>query len=206
MGKLPKGLLITIEGIDGVGKTTQTKMLVEHLKEKGHNVLQLREPTNGIWGKKIKNLTKCGRNVSPKEECLWFLKDRVEDVEENITPALSQDKIVVMDRYYYSNMAYQGALGLNMERIREENEKFAPRPDLVIILDAPPKVGLDRIIDKRKEDLNYFETLDYQDKVRALFLSMESYDNVKILNGSKGIEEVHREIRRAVKELIESVS
>lgn len=199
-----KGLLITIEGIDGVGKTTQTRMLVEHLKGKGHDVLQLREPTDGLWGKKIKNLTKRGRNVSPKDECQWFLKDRVEDVEENITPALSQRKIVVMDRYYYSNMAYQGALGLNMERIREENEKFAPRPDLVIILDAPPKIGLDRITDKRKEELNSFETLDYQEKVRALFLSMKRFDNVKILDGSKGIEEVQGEIRRVVEELIES--
>ena len=205
MGKLAKGLLITIEGIDGVGKTTQTRMLVEHLKGKGHDVLQLREPTDGLWGEKIKNLTKRGRDVSPKEECQWFLKDRVEDVEENILPALSQDKLVVMDRYYYSNMAYQGALGLDMERIREENEKFAPRPDLVIILDAPPKIGLDRITNKRKEELNYFETLNYQEKVRALFLNMESYDNVKILDGSKEIEEVLREIRKVVEEMIRTI-
>ncbi len=202
---MAKGSLITIEGIDGVGKTTQTRMLVEHLKEKGHDVLQLREPTDGLWGKKIKNLTKRGRNISPKEECQWFLKDRIEDVEENILPALSQDKIVVMDRYYYSNMAYQGALGLDMERIREENEKFAPRPDLVIILDALPKLGLERITDKRKDELNFFETLNYQEKVRALFLNMESYDNVKILDGSKGIEGVQGEIRRVVEELIDSV-
>jgi dTMP kinase len=205
MGKLLKGLLITIEGIDGVGKTTQTRMLVEHLKGKGHDVVQLREPTDGIWGKKIKNLTRHGRNVSPKEECQWFLKDRVEDVEEKILPALSQDKIVVMDRYYYSNMAYQGALGLDKERIREENEKFAPRPDLVIILDTLPKVGLERITDKRKEELNYFETLEYQKKVRELFLSMESYDNVKILDGSKGLEEVQGEIRRVVEGLIGTI-
>ena len=204
MGKPQKGLLITIEGIDGVGKTTQTRMLVEHLRRKGHDVLQLREPTDGKWGRKIKNLTKHGRNVSPKEECRWFLKDREEDVENNINPALSQNKIVVMDRYYYSTIAYQGALGLDTDKIREENEKFAPRPDLVIILDAPPKMGLERITDKRRDELNFFETLEYQEKVRELFLSMESYDNVKILDGSKGIDEVQGEIRRVVKELIEA--
>jgi dTMP kinase len=205
MDKLSKGLLITIEGIDGVGKTTQTRILVEYLRERGYDVLQLREPTDGVWGKKIKNLTKHGRNVSPKEECHWFLKDREEDVENNINPALSQIKIVVMDRYYYSTIAYQGALGLNTDRIREENEKFAPRPDLVIILDVPPKVGLERITEKRKENLNYFETLDYQEEVRALFLSMESYDNVRILDGSKGIDEVQGEIRRVVEELISTI-
>jgi dTMP kinase len=205
MGKLPKGLLITIEGIDGVGKTTQTMMLVEHLREMGYDVLQLREPTDGVWGKKIKNLTKHGRNVSPKEECWWFLKDREEDVENNINPALSQYKIVVMDRYYYSTIAYQGALGLDTEKIREENEKFAPRPDLVIILDAPPKVGLERITDKRKEELNFFETLEYQEMVRALFLNMESYDNVRILDGSKEIGEVQGEIMSLVEELISTI-
>jgi dTMP kinase len=205
MGKLPRGLLITIEGIDGVGKTTQTRMLVEYLKEKGYDVLQLREPTDGVWGKKIKNLTKHGRNVSPKEECMWFLKDREEDVETNINPALSQNKIVVMDRYYYSTIAYQGALGLDTDRIREENERFAPKPDLVIILDASPKIGLDRITEKRKDELNYFETLEYQEKVRKLFLSMESFDNVMILDGSKKIDEVQGEIRRVVEELIANI-
>ncbi len=204
MGKLHKGLLITIEGIDGVGKTTQARMLAEHLKEDGHDVLLLREPTDGFWGKKIKNLTRHGRNVSPKEECHWFLKDREDDVQKNINPALSKGKIVVMDRYYYSTIAYQGALGLNTERIRKENEKFAPRPDLVIILDAPPKMGLKRITDIRKEKLNYFETLEYQKKVRELFLSMESYDNVIILDGSRKVDEVRVEIRKAVEELIES--
>lgn len=81
MARLSRGLLITIEGIDGVGKTTQAKILAEYLRGKGYDVEQLREPTNGFWGKKIKNLTKHGRNVTPKEECEWFLKDRMEDVQ-----------------------------------------------------------------------------------------------------------------------------
>ncbi len=205
MGDIPQGLFITIEGIDGVGKTTQAKMLAEYLRGEGFEVEELREPTSGSWGQKIRDLTKHGRTITPKEECEWFLKDRIEDVKNNITPALNDKKIVLMDRYYYSNMAYQGALGLDVEKIREENEKFAPRPDLVIILDAPPKVGLERITDKRKEELNYFETLEYQTKVRELFLVMKGFDNVRILDGTRSLEEVQGEIRRVVGELIDTI-
>lgn len=197
-----RGTLITIEGIDGVGKTTHAKMLADFLSGRGLDVVQLREPTNGFWGKKIKNLTKHGRNVTPKEECQWFLKDRMEDVQNNISPALKNGKIVIMDRYYYSTMAYQGALGLDVNKIREENEKFAPKPDLVIILDVPPEVGLARITNNRKEELNYFETMDYQSKVRELFLSMKSYDNVQILNGNRSLEEIQEEIRKVVNNLL----
>lgn len=198
-----KGILITIEGIDGVGKTTHVKMLAKYLRGKGYEVEQLREPTDGFWGKKIKNLTKRGRNVKPEEECQWFIKDRMEDVKNNINPALKNAKIVIMDRYYYSTMAYQGALGLDVNKIRKENEKFAPKPDLVIILDVPPEVGLARITNNRKEKLNYFETLDYQNKVRELFLTMRSQDNVKILDGNRSAEEVQEEIRKLVKKLLD---
>ncbi len=202
MSASERGILITIEGIDGVGKTTHAKSLADFLSGKGFDVVQLREPTNGFWGRKIKNLTKHGRNVTPKEECKWFLKDRMEDVQNNINPALKNGKIVIMDRYYYSTMAYQGALGLDVNKIKEENEKFAPKPDLVIILDVPPEVGLARITNNRKEELNYFETLEYQGKVRELFLSMESYDNVQILDGNSSIEEVQEEIRKVVNKLL----
>jgi len=203
MAALKRGILITIEGIDGVGKTTQAKMLAEYLKGKGYEVEQLREPTTGQWGMKIRNLTKHGRNVAPREECEMFLKDRIEDVQNNIIPALKNGRIVIMDRYYYSNMAYQGALGLDMNRIGEENEKFAPKPDLAIILDVPPEVGLARITNNRKEGLNYFETLDYQSKVRGLFLSMRSYDNVEILDGNRSMGEVQQEIRKLVGKLLD---
>jgi dTMP kinase len=198
-----KGILITIEGIDGVGKTTHVKMLTQYLRGKGYEVEQLREPTNGFWGKKIKNLTKRGRNITPEEESQWFLKDRMEDVKNNINPALKNAKIVIMDRYYYSTMAYQGALGLDVNKIRKENEKFAPKPDLVIILDVPPEMGLARITNNRKEKLNYFETLEYQNKVRELFLTMRNHHNVEILDGNRSEEEVQEEIRKLVGKLLD---
>jgi dTMP kinase len=200
-----KGKLITIEGIDGVGKSTHAKMLAEYLMDKGYDVKQLREPTDGVWGNKIKNLTKHGRDVTAQEECSWFLKDRREDVKNNINPALSHGNIVIMDRYYYSNMAYQGALGLDMNKIKAANEEFAPEPDLVLILDAKPEIGLARIRDNRKDELNYFETLEYQGKVRNLFLSMKEYENVQILDGGKDLHEVQKEIQMLVDELLNSM-
>jgi dTMP kinase len=198
MGSPEKGLLITIEGIDGVGKTSQAAALSEFLREKGYSVMELREPTDGVWGKKIRALTKEGRTITPEEECKWFLEDRKEDVANNIHPALSSGKIIVMDRYYYSNMAYQSALGLDMDKIKAVNEKFAPKPDLVVILDAPPKTGLDRIQNNRNEALNFFETLDYQEKVRERFLSMKDYENVIVLKAEESFQEVQEDIRKNV--------
>jgi dTMP kinase len=203
MGPLKKGILITIEGIDGVGKSSQAASLAEFLRAKGYEVVELKEPTDGVWGKKIKNLSKKGRNVSPREECNWFLQDRVEDVKDNINPALESKMIIIMDRYYYSNMAYQGALGLDPEKIQEKNEKFSPRPDLVIILDASPEIGLDRIKNQRKEDLNYFEDLDYQIKVREIFLGMKDFENVRIIDAGKTKDEVQKDIRELVCEFFE---
>ena len=112
---------------------------------------------------------------------------------------------MILDRYYYSTMAYQGALGLDVEKIRKENESFAPRPDLVIILDAKPELGLDRIKNRRGEALNYFETLEYQRRVREIFLGMSGFDNVKIVKASGSLNEVQDEIRRLAEELLASI-
>jgi dTMP kinase len=199
-----RGLLITIEGIDGSGKSTQVEVLVNHLRKCGLDVVQLREPTNGPWGKKIKKLAKKGRTVSPKEEFELFLKDRKDDVKKNIIPALKKGKIVVMDRYYYSTMAYQGALGLKVEDIRKTNEKFAPVPDLVIIIDMDPEIGLSRIENKRKEGPDHFESFEYQEKVSENFQKMTDYNNVVIVDGGMSIKDVHHEIKRIVGNLIDS--
>ncbi|MBI5183082.1 MAG: dTMP kinase, partial [Nitrospinae bacterium] len=127
-------MLIAIEGIDGVGKTTQSRLLEGYLKDKGYNVICMSEPTNGKWGRKIREMIKVGRdNTSPEEELYLFTEDRKEDVYMNILPALEEKKIVIMDRYYISSIAYQGALGIDRKRIKEMNEEFAPVPHLTII-------------------------------------------------------------------------
>src|SRR5665647_3426147 len=107
---LKHGILIAVEGIDGAGKTTQSHMLTEKLNEEGYSAIFLHEPTNGQWGQKIKELAKNGRHgITPEEELDLFYKDRIEDVEKNINPNIKEKKIIVIDRYYYSNVTYQGA-------------------------------------------------------------------------------------------------
>jgi dTMP kinase len=197
-----RGSLITIEGIDGAGKSTQVELLAEHLRTVGFDVVQLREPTDGPWGRKIKELARKGRTISPREECEWFLKDRKEDVEKNILPALNENKIVLLDRYYYSTMAYQGALGLSMEAIKNANEKFAPVPDMVIIIDLSPSIALKRIEHKRIHGPDHFESLDYQEKVRKIFQEMKGHSNVRLIDGNKPVEEIHAEIKKVVLDLL----
>ena len=148
-GGLSQGVLIALEGIDGAGKTTQAQLLKDFLRQKGFEVVCFKEPTPGPWGRKIAEIARWGRKgISAQEEMELFLRDREEDVRDNILPALRENKIVIMDRYYYSSIAYQGALGLDPNEIKEINEQRFPKPDLVFILTIPPAEGIKRILSR----------------------------------------------------------
>jgi dTMP kinase len=169
---LHHGLFIVFEGLDGAGKTTQVRLLVERLQRCSYEVVQLKEPTDGPWGQQIRRMAQQGRqHVSIETELTWFLEDRRQDVAENIKPALAQGKIVVLDRYYFSTMAYQGARGGDPDTIRQLNEAFAPPPDLLFLLEIPPAQGLDRVQQQRVPDA--FERLDYLEQVAALFAQLD---------------------------------
>jgi len=169
--KLDRGYLIVFEGIDGTGKSTHCQLLAEYLKSRGIPVRSLFEPTKGKWGMKIRKLLQKGRgDVSPEEELSWFINDRKEDVENNIKPDLANKEVVILDRYYYSTAAYQGALGLDPEWICRENEAFAPKPDLVFLFITAPEKCLERIQETRTEQSS-FERLDYLEKVQRIFVS-----------------------------------
>ncbi|MCX7017301.1 MAG: dTMP kinase, partial [Candidatus Sumerlaeota bacterium] len=124
-----RGLLVVLEGIDGTGKSTQARRLAEALEARGHTTRVLREPTDGPHGSELRRMAREGR-TDPQRERALFIADRREDVERNIRPALARGEIVVMDRYYFSTVAYQGARGLDPDELRAENEAFAPKPDL----------------------------------------------------------------------------
>ncbi|MGI0148922.1 MAG: dTMP kinase, partial [Thermoplasmata archaeon] len=149
--RLRRGVLIAVEGIDGMGKSTQVDRLVARLGAAGRPAVATREPTDGPWGRRIRALAREGRrDVSPEDELDWFLRDRMEHVESVIRPALRAGRIVVTDRYYFSTMAYQGALGIDPQRIREMNEALFPRPHLVILLRGEARLGLARIARERE--------------------------------------------------------
>ncbi len=196
------GLFIVIEGIDGAGKTTQAKLLVEKLKKKKQDAVYLKEPTNGEWGQKIRNIAVHGRvGVTPDEELQYFLNDREEDSQKNIIPALSAGKVVVMDRYIHSNMAYQGALGFDIGVIKEKNLKF-PQPDAVFFLDISPEEGLKRISGREGGANIGFEKIDYLQKVYELFKDPR-FASMTGLDARKSIEQLHEEIRKKVFAIME---
>jgi dTMP kinase len=203
--ELKHGILIAIEGIDGAGKTTQSRLLCEKLKNAGYSVVLLHEPTHSQWGEKIRQLAINGRHrTAPKEELELFYKDRIEDVNKNIIPKMQEKNVVIMDRYYFSNITYQGARGLDPSYIERVNEKIAPKPHLVIILDIMPSESLKRIRATREDGPNHFEKAKYLEKVRELFLNrFNNRDNVVIIDGDGSHSE--RQVSDSLWSLVEPI-
>jgi len=199
-------MLIAIEGIDGAGKTTIARFLKDELEKRGYSVVLLKEPTDGEYGRKIKEAEK---RFEPEEELKLFLLDRKEDVENNILPALRDGKIVIMDRYYISSMAYQGARGLDMDEIQRANEEIAPKPDLVIILDVSPQEGLRRV--GKRGNRTIFEEESYLAKVRKNFLKVEhvwseTNRKVVVINAERKLEDVKKDVLDAVLHILSTQS
>jgi dTMP kinase len=193
---LQKGILIVFEGIDGSGKSTQAEILLEKLQEEDFDAVYFREPSKGKWGRKIKKKALDPDSLSPEEELDLFQKDRRENVEKNLKPALKKKRIVILDRYYYSNIAYQGAKGIDEKLIRRMNEEFVVEPDLVFIFDIDPKKGLERIENRKKKD-KLFEREDYLAKVREIFRSFKGEKFVHI-DALKSKEEISKEIQEII--------
>lgn len=199
-----KGLLIVFEGIDGTGKTTQLKMLVDRLTGMGFSVVATREPTDGKYGQKIRRLYADRDSCTPEEELSLFIEDRKEHVNKVISPALALGKIVISDRYYFSTAAYQGAAGHDPEKILEQNEAFAPRPDLVLHLVVPIAVGIHRIKNLRNQTLNDFEKEESLKKVSLVFDSLDR-DYIKRVDAALKVEEVHECVMLHVQQLLDKV-
>ncbi|HCS47594.1 MAG TPA: dTMP kinase [Candidatus Aminicenantes bacterium] len=191
--RLKKGFLIVLEGIDGAGKSTQARRLLRRLKALGYEAVSFREPTRGKWGRAIKRMAKTAGSLTPEEELKLFVKDRQENVRRNIRPALSGKKLVILDRYYFSTIAYQGAKGIDPDHIRRLNERFAVKPDLVFILDIEAGRGLGRIKNRKRKDL-LFERERYLARVRRIFRSF------------RGRKFIHLDARRPPEELSEEIA
>ena len=199
---MKQGTLIVFEGIDGTGKSTQCGLLAKSLSEMEVPNIALAEPTRGAWGMKIRKLLSDGRQgISPQEELSWFINDRKEDIEKNIMPALKENIAVLMDRYYFSTAAYQGALGLEPDQIRLENEKFAPVPDRVLIFLTSPEKCLERI-ESSRDQKSAFEKLDYLKNVQKIFKSF-SGPNIRFIESVGSISDVHEKVLAAVDDLFD---
>src|SRR5580700_1034179 len=166
MTKQHSGFLISIEGIDGAGKTTQAHYLQCALQAQKLPTIRTKEPTTGHWGQILRDSALTGR-LSLEEEVDTFIRDRKEHVETIINPELAAGHVVIVDRYYFSSMAYQGARGMNPQEIMERNELFAPEPDLLVILDLEPETGLQRV-KTRGDRADHFEETDTLTKAREI--------------------------------------
>lgn len=195
------GYLIAIEGIDGTGKSTLAEALAKHLTRSGREVVLDFEPTRGPYGKKIRELAVSGRS-SAQEENELFVADRREHVARVIAPALAAGKTIVLDRYYFSTMAYQGARGLDPAEIQKTNEAFAPRPDLLVILELPVDEAIKRITHKRGSTPDHFEGADYLVQVDRIF-KLIAHPNVIRLDARHTTEEMVEQILARIKTQIQ---
>ncbi len=195
-----KGLLIVIEGIDGTGKSTQSRALADWFRAAGREVVLSREPTDGPWGKRLRASGETGR-LTPESELTYFLNDRRQHVEETIAPALAAGKVVILDRYYFSTMAYQGARGFEPEEIRRLNEAFAPVPDLLLILDLDVETAIARI-GARGDLANEFEKRDSLQRCREIFLSLGKESFSRIIDSSAPLPEISQATRRTVEKFL----
>ncbi|MFC2168786.1 dTMP kinase, partial [Acidobacteriota bacterium] len=186
--KVKKGILIVFEGIDGSGKSTQVQILKKILADKNLDVIIFREPSQSPWGQKIRENAAFSDSLTPQEELDLFVKDRKDNVQKNIKPALARNKIVLLDRYYFSTIAYQGAKGIDVVKIRTLNEKFVVRPDMVFILDVDAEKGLQRIQGRKNKDL-LFERQDFLVDVRKIFKSFQG-DNIFHIDSEKTPDEI----------------
>lgn len=200
--KQKRGYLIALEGVDGTGKSTQCRLLVDYLESRGYDAVSLREPTTGVWGQKIRKILADGRgDLTPEQELQYFINDRKDDVEWNIAPSLAQGKIVVIDRYYYSTAAYQGALGFDPKKIIEDNEVFAPRPDIVFIVQGSLDESFKRI-EQGRDGFSSFEKRDYLEKVKSIFDTFTG-DHIRRIDSDPPIEEIQQVLQKEINTLLE---
>ena len=204
-GAPTKGVFIVFEGGEGIGKTTQAKLLKAWLEQEGESVVLSREPGGSDLGIEIRKilLSHSTGEISPRAEALLYAADRAHHVFSLIRPALAAGEVVISDRYFDSSIAYQGA-----GRVLEPGEvarisRWATEslfPTLTIIIDLPAEIGLARL--KSKDRLES-QPLAFHERVRQEFLQLSLLDPERyfIVDGSKSIEDIHSAIITRVSEI-----
>ena len=201
---------IVVDGIDGSGKGEIVKLIHNYLfsKNKKFRILTTREPTNGEYGRKIRLMLANEKDPfsSTNELVELFIKDRQMHLKNTILPFLSNTSgdeinIVVSDRYYYSTIAFQGAQGMQIEKMIEKNADFL-KPDIAFILDVNPQIALKRIEYRKKEK---FEQLEFMKKIRTNFLKLQELlqDKITIINSDRPINVVFNDVKREIDNLLD---
>jgi dTMP kinase len=205
-------MFITLEGIEGSGKTTALAGLVAYLEENGHDCTVTREPGGTPFGRRLRSILldpETG-DIDPAAELLLYCADRVQHVRRVIQPALAAGRMVVCDRYMDATLAYQGgARGLGMDLIRKLHHLVLPplQPDVTFLFDLAPRVGLARAWSavedgqrQRHESRFESEALAFHEKVRANYLRLarDEADRFVIIDAAAGPEDVLGQIVAAL--------
>ena len=188
------GRFITFEGGEGAGKSTQEGLLAQALTERGHTVVRTREPGGTPAGEAIRHvlLSPEFEGLDPRAEALLFAAARGEHVARIIRPALERGDVVICDRYIDSSVAYQGyGRELGPKRVRDLSlwATHELLPDLTVVLDVDPQVGLARFAERDRLEA---EPLDYHRSVRAAFLTLAEAepDRYLVLDARADVEEI----------------
>jgi len=195
-----RGVFIVFEGIDGSGKDTHIKLLSEELRQQGQSVLETAEPSGNEVGALLRRYQrKSGKRLPAETEALLYTADRYEHVRNVVEPALKKGQIVLSNRYFYSTLAYQGAMGVDLDWIREMN-RFAPKPDAAILLDILPEFSLQRLRRRR----TVFEQLENLRRVREIYVRLVKGGELVRVDADRPKRVVQAELLALVQELLKS--
>jgi dTMP kinase len=201
-----KGFLITFEGGEGGGKTTQIVRLRDRLTKAGHDVVVLREPGGTVISEQIREVVLSSKNVGIAftTEVLLFQAARAQIYRELVIPSMKAGKVVLMDRSRDSSVVYQGIVrGFGEKMIEDLNDISTNKttPDLTLLLDLPVEMGLQRRVDSGKMDRLDMEAVDFHHKVRDGYLKIAKENKKKrwnIIDASKTLEIVEENIWEVV--------
>ena len=195
-------MFLSLDGVDGTGKTTQIELLCDWLRATGHDVVTCRDPGSTPLGEAIRQilLNEHDLPIMRRSEMLLYMAARAQLVDEVIRPALAAGKTVVSDRYLLANVVYQGyAGGLDTERIWQVGAVATGgcQPDLTIVLDMPPDAAALRI--DRPRDRMEQQGAAFEQAVRAGFLAEAARqpDRIVVVDANRPIDEVQADIRAA---------
>lgn len=201
------GWLIAFEGVEGAGKSTQIKIIAEHLRRQGYDIVETREPGGTSLGAEIRNMVMHATNAvpSPMAELLLYLADRAQHLAEVVVPALDRGQVVLTDRFSASTIVYQGyARQLGVAGVRELDAivRNGVWPALTFVLDCPVEIGLPRA---RGDDRFHREQVAFHQRVRAGFLDLvaQDPDQYCVVDATRPPEDVTRQILDRVQQCLQ---
>ena len=200
---MKSGRFITIEGVEGVGKSTNLSLIESLVSARGFEVLVTREPGGTMTGERIRKilLDKEEQAMTAMTELLLMFAARKQHVEEVIKPALSKGVWVISDRFTDSSYAYQGGgrqLGSKKVAKLEELVLNGFKPDLTLLLDLDVTAGLARATSDSSPDRFESEEKEFFERVRAVFLARSKYDHYRVINSAQSMEAVQVELRKVI--------